>query len=132
MNRRQFELLPEDQLFLEEYGLPWETIVDGSQWVLLHEFFTPTGYNNPQVSVAIRIETGYPKTELNMVYFYPALSRIDGRPIGAANAVQRIDEKDWQRWSRHRTSQNPWIVGQDNLGTHILLIEDWLVREFEQ
>jgi hypothetical protein len=32
--RRQFDLLPADQQFLEDYGLPWETIVDGSQqWV---------------------------------------------------------------------------------------------------
>ena len=36
--RRQFDLLPQDQKFLEEYGLPWETVLDGSQWVLLHEF----------------------------------------------------------------------------------------------
>lgn len=132
MNRRQFELLSEDRLFLEEYGLPWETIVDGSQWILLHEFLTPPGYNVPTVSVAIRIETGYPKTALDMAYFYPALTRSDGHPIGAANAMQRIDGKDWQRWSRHRTPQNPWIVGQDNLGTHIHLIEDWLTREFEK
>ena len=29
--RRQFDVLPKDREFLEEYGLPWETIVDGSQ-----------------------------------------------------------------------------------------------------
>ncbi len=39
--RRQFDLLPEDVQFLEEYGLPWETLVDGSRWVLLHEFLHP-------------------------------------------------------------------------------------------
>ena len=44
--RRQFDLLPIDREFLDEYGLPWETIVDGSQWVLIHDFPTPSGYNH--------------------------------------------------------------------------------------
>jgi len=26
--RRQFDLLEEDEVFLEEYGFPWETIID--------------------------------------------------------------------------------------------------------
>lgn len=132
MERQEFELLPEDRSFLEEYGLPWEAINDGSQWIVLHEFPTPPGYNIPTVSAAIRIETGYPKTALDMVYFFPALSRVDGRPIGATSATQRLDGKEWQRWSRHRTPQHPWISGHDHLGTHILLIEDWLAREFEK
>lgn len=36
--RRQFDLLSEDDAFLKEYGFPWETIVDGSPWVLIHDF----------------------------------------------------------------------------------------------
>ena len=129
--RRQFDLLPNDFEFLEEYGLPWETIVDGSQWVLIHEFQTDEGYDHPRVTAAIRMETGYPNTELNMVYFFPALARKDGKPIGATQATQTIDGKNYQRWSRHRTGENPWKIGRDNLGTHVILIEDWLAREFE-
>jgi len=72
--RRQFTPLPQDLEFLEEHGLPWETIVDGSQWFLIHEFPTHEGYNHPLVTAAIRIETGYPQAELNMVYFFPALA----------------------------------------------------------
>jgi hypothetical protein len=130
--RRQFELLPEDRQFLDEYGMPWETIVDGSQWVLIHEFPTHEFYNHPHVTAAIRLETGYPHNELNMVYFFPALARKDGRPIGATEAMQMLDGKSFQRWSRHRTAQNPWKIGRDGLGTHVILIEDWLVREFEK
>ncbi len=130
--RRQFTPLPQDLEFLEEHGLPWETIVDGSQWFLIHEFPTHEGYNHPQVTAAIRIETGYPQAELNMVYFFPALARKDGKPIGATQTVQQIDGKAFQRWSRHRTGQNPWKAGRDYLGTHVLLIEDWLEREFEK
>lgn len=130
--RRQFDLLPQDQKFFEEYGLPWETIVDGSQWLLIHDFPTHEGYDHPSVTAAIRIETGYPNTELNMVYFFPALARKDGKKIGATEATQAIEGKTYQRWSRHRSGQNPWKIGRDNLGTHVILIEDWLAREFEK
>ena len=130
--RRQFELLPQDREFLDVYGQPWETVVDGSQWVLIHEFQTHEGYNHSRVTAAIRMETGYPNTELNMVYFLPALARKDGQPIKQTNHTQTIDGKSYQRWSRHRTAQNPWRIGEDNLETHVFMIEDWLVREFEK
>ena len=130
--RRDFDLLPQDEKFLEEYGLPWETISDGSQWVLIHEFPTHDGYNHLRVTAAIRMETGYPNTELNLVYFFPALARKDGRAIGATQAKQVIDGKTYQRWSRHRTTQNPWRPGVDGVDTHVFLIEDWLAREFER
>lgn len=131
--RRQFDVLPADRQFLEDYGLPWETILDGSQmWVLIHNFPAPAGYNHERVTAAIRLETGYPNVELNMVYFFPALARKDARKIGATDATQAIDGKSYQRWSRHRTGQNPWKVGRDNLGSHVILIEDWLAREFER
>jgi hypothetical protein len=130
--RRQFDLPEEDSKFLNDYELPWETIVDGSMWVLVHEFPTPPGYNHPKVTVALRIETGYPTTELNMVYFFPALMRKDGQVIKATESPQQLDGKTYQRWSRHRTPQNPWKVGHDNIGSHVFLIEDWLEREFEK
>lgn len=130
--RRQFDLLPEDRQFLDDYALPWETIVDGSQWVLIHEFPTHEGYDHQKVTVAVRLETGYPNTALDMVYVFPALSRKDGGKIGATEGRQSLDGKSFQRWSRHRTAQNPWRPGQDNIGSHIFLIEDWLAREFEK
>jgi hypothetical protein len=130
--RRQFDLLPEDESFLKEYGLPWETIVDGSPWVLIHDFPTHEGYNHPRATVAIRLETGYPTSPLDMAYFCPALARMDSKPIGATNAEQQLDGKSYQRWSRHRTAQNPWKAGQDGLGSHVILIEDWLEREFRK
>ncbi len=130
--RRQFDLLPEDQKFLDDYGLPYETVVDGSMWVLIHDFPTPEGYNHRKVTVAIRLETGYPVTGLDMVYFSPALQRTDGQAIGQSDVPQVIAGVTYQRWSRHRTDVNPWKPGVDDLGNHIFLIEDWLEREFEK
>lgn len=131
--RRQFDLPQEDSLFLEECGYQWETIIDGAHWVLLHGFSSMhSGYNHQTVTAAIRIETGYPKATLDMVYFYPALARNDGQSIPATQATQVIDGKTFQRWSRHYTSKNPWIIGEHNLGTHIWTIEGWLMREFQK
>ena len=130
--RREFELPEKDQEFLHEYGLRWETIVDGSPWVLLNDFPTHIGYTEDTVTAAIRIETGYPPTALDMVYFHPHISRKDGETIGATAAIQNLDGKEYQRWSRHRTPKHPWNPEVDNLGTHITLIEDWLTREFEK
>lgn len=131
--RRDFELLPEDHQFLEDYGLPWETVIDGSQWVLVHQFPSQhEGYNHDTVTIAIRLETGYPNTALDMVYVFPPLARKDGQAIGATNAQQSIVGKPYQRWSRHRTPQNPWKIGQDGIGTHIFLVEDWFAREFQK
>jgi hypothetical protein len=131
--RRDFDLLPDDAQFLADYGLPWEAVSDGSQWVLIHQFPAQhDGYNHKIVTIAIRLETGYPNTELNMVYVHPPLARRDGRPIGATDASQDILGVIYQRWSRHRTPQNPWKPGQDRIGSHIILIEDWFEREFEK
>lgn len=130
--RREFELPIEDREFLDEYGCPWETTKGGShQWVLIHDFPTDERYNYSRVTVAIQLQTGYPRTPLDMAYFSPPLQRKDGLSIQAI-ADQPIDGKTYQRWSRHRTAANPWIVGLDNIGTHIILIEDWLAREFRK
>lgn len=130
--RRDFDLPAQDERFLEQYGCPWETVADGSQWVLIHEFPTHEGYDHARVTAAIRMETGYPDAELHMVYVFPALARKDGRPIGKTRVRQTICGKTYQRWSRHRTAQNPWRPGFDGLETHVYLIEDWFSREFEK
>lgn len=131
--RREFDLLSDDRQFLDDYGLDWETIVDGSRWVLVHQFSSQhEGYNHTHVTIAIRLETGYPNTALDMVYVYPALVRRDGFRLGATDATQSIQGKAYQRWSRHRTTQHPWRPGQDGIGSHIFLIEDWFAREFEK
>lgn len=129
--RRQFDLLLEDQEFLESLGLPWEAINDcGTLWIIVHELPLLEGYIQRSASVAINLASGYPRAQLDMAYFYPPIKRGDNNPIGAL-ANRQIDGKNWQRWSRHRTPRNPWREGIDNLSTHFALIEDWLEREFK-
>ena len=125
-----FQLPEEDIVFLNGLELPWETVTDHSmQWVIVYDYPIVCGYNYQKVSVAVKIETGYPRTQLDMAYFYPPLQRLDGKTINAV-CPQIIDGKQYQRWSRHRTSANPWREGIDDLSTHFALISFWFEQEF--
>jgi hypothetical protein len=125
--------LPEaDQRYLDNLGLPWECIKDGStQWLIIRGWQVPDGYNHRQVDMALLIPPLYSDAQIDMVYFDPPLSRTDGRLIRQLTNCP-IQQKNWQRWSRHRTQQNPWRPGVDDLASHLALVDDWLRREFEQ
>ncbi len=128
--RRQFQLPEEDEIFLRSLDLNWELVNDqGMQWVIIKSYPLPSGYTVDLVDVAIKIDTGYPRTPLDMGYYFPALQRKDGKAIGALSP-QMIDGKQYQRWSRHRTSVNPWREGVDDLSTHMALVSHWFLQEF--
>ena len=98
---------------------------------MLYDFPVPKGYQQLHVEVNVRIESGYPDSQIDMVYVHPALRRLDNTPISAISS-EEFDGKQWQRWSRHRTSENPWRPGVDNLATHFALVEDWFARELQK
>jgi hypothetical protein len=127
--RRQFSLPEGDREFLDARGLPWETIIDaGGRWLLIHDFAVNGGYNIATVLLALMIAPGYPDAQIDMAYFFPELARKDGRAINAL-ASQQLDGKVFQRWSRHRTAQNPWRPGEDDVATHLALVDGWLEKE---
>ena len=127
--RRQFALSEEDQAWLEQTGLQYELVADGGVLrVIVERFPVPPGYNLAEVDVQVRLESGYPDTQIDMVCFHPGLSRTSGTAIGSISN-EDFDGRTWQRWSRHRTPANPWRPGLDNLSTHFALIETWLARE---
>lgn len=127
--RRDFQLPAVDERWLDAAGRPWEAAVENqSRWLLIHEFPVPDGYTVARVSVALSLAATYPDTQIDMVYFRPALDRRDGRAIHAP-AAQTILGEQWQRWSRHRTPENPWRAGEDDVSTHMALVLDWLRKE---
>ncbi len=129
--RRQFSLPEFDVQHLATTGLDWETLADpsGSRWLLLRNWVVrPSGYNIDRVTVALQIAPGYPDAPVDMAYFHPHLARKDGKSI-AALAAQDVDGMSFQRWSRHRTSEAPWRPGEDDVSTHLVLVDDWLERE---
>ncbi|MGZ3720722.1 MAG: E2/UBC family protein [Bdellovibrionota bacterium] len=129
--RRDFSLPETDVEFLEASNLKWETVIENNiRRLVIHEQPVPSGYNHSSVSLNFRIEGAYPDTQIDMVYFYPPLERTDKVPIRQLSN-DAFDGKVWQRWSRHRTAQNPWISGVDDVAAQLVLVEDWLAREFK-
>ncbi len=123
--RRQFRLPEDDEAYLDSLGLHWEAIIEGGvRWVLIHDHPLPDGYTVKTVTVAIRIEGGYPPAALDMMYCLPHLARADGKAVKAIS-TQAIDGNTYQRWSRHYA----WREGIDYLATHHLHIKDWLDAE---
>lgn len=128
--RRAFDLPDGDRRYLDELGRPWETVTDGKQrWVIVHDWPVCNGYNHDRVAIAALVQSGYPEAQLDMIYVLPALQRADGVPIPNLSP-HPICGKQWQRWSRHRTRQNPWRVGVDDLASHFVLVDHWFAREF--
>ncbi len=131
--RKQFVLPEQDEDFLAASSFEWETIKDGRfGWVLIYNHHVPDGYTIAKVNLALRIDPGYPVSQIDMAYFYPDLQLISGRPIPATQARQAIEGKSWQRWSRHRTGHNPWRPGLDDISTHLQMVTNWLEREVKR
>lgn len=131
-HRRVFRLSTGDEAFLSEKCPGWEAISEGgSQWILIRDFQLPAGYLPASVELAVQLSSGYPDAALDMAYFYPAIQRVSGQDI-PATGPHALDGRQWQRWSRHRTTANPWVPGEDSLATHIAYIESFLVDEFRK
>lgn len=130
--RRHFDLPEEDVEYLNAMGLPWEAVADaGNQWVLVHNFPVPEGYTVESTTVAIRIPSNYPTAGLDMASLEPSLARTNGRSIDRL-VSSSIEGRDWQTWSRHYSSENPWRPEEDSLGSHLRLVEHWLERELQK
>ena len=133
MPRREFDLPPVDVEYLDIHYPNWETIRQpNANWLLIEKFPVPAGYSTEMTTVALRIEPGYPDTQIDMAYFCPALQRRDGKAIPATESMETLDGKSFQRWSRHRTAQNPWRPGIDDVSTHLVQVQHWFQREFER
>jgi hypothetical protein len=132
MARRRHFLPPEeDHDFLDNrLGLKWEAVLEGDvRRLLILKYAVPDGYNVAEADLFLRLEAGYPDSQIDMVFFHPALSLNNGKRVGATDGRQQFDGRDWQQWSRHRTPQNPWVPGVDNIERHMLLVREWLDRE---
>ncbi len=131
--RCDFVMSPEDTAFLDSIGVKWEAIKEGNRlWVVIYDVPVPVGFNVTSVDVAIEIAAGYPTSQLDMAYFHPALVLTSGRQIPQTQTTEKLDGKDWQRWSRHRTGGAVWQPGVDSLETHFVYMQEWLSREISR
>ena len=126
-SRIGFSLPADDIEFLDNNSFLWEAIVQQSNWLLIKDHPVPEGYNVTSVDIALLIPPTYPAAEIDMAYFYPALEKKSGRTIGATS-TQVIDGRTFQRWSRHR-QPGEWRPGLDDISTHLLLVNNWLIND---
>jgi hypothetical protein len=128
--RREFDLPEGDREYLDARGRSWEAVVgkDGKRWLLIEGYDVPPGYKCRETLAALLIESTYPDTQIDMVYFFPPLVLESGRIIGSLS-TQEIDGRTFQRWSRHRTAANPWRAEVDCVATHLLQVDEWLRLE---
>ena len=131
MRRRQFEVSEGDRDFLDgRLGFEWEAVRGGDvRHLVVLKYALPAGYTASETDLLLRLEAGYPDSQIDMVFFCPALSLESGKRIGATEGRSQFDGRTWQQWSRHRTPENPWVPGVDNIERHLLLVREWLERE---
>jgi hypothetical protein len=129
--QQQFRLPEADEAHLNSQQLQWETVIDGqTRWLIIRKWQLPLGYIYGETDLALLIPDNYSDSQIDMVYFSQHLARTDGVTIRNLSDMMICGAK-WQRWSRHRTQQNPWRPGIDDVGSHLALVDDWLRREFE-
>lgn len=127
--RVQFKLLPGDLAFVNSLQLRWEAVLDGKvMCVIIYGWPLPPGYNVVVADVHVPMTQGYPDTQIDMAHFAPALARRDGRSINRVSSMS-FDGREWQQWSRHRTANSPWRIGEDDLSSHMGYVFAWLEAE---
>ena len=127
--RQQFELPEEDEAGLKARGCVYETVkANNAMFLIVPDYIIPSGYNVQRAGLLLRIPSSYPDEQIDMAYFTPTLSLLSGKTIRQLSSVT-LDNKPYQQWSRHRTLENPWRPGLDNICTHLVQVDNWLERE---
>ena len=130
--KRDFSLREFEREYLERLELPWETVRDGNHnWVIIHDRPVLRGYTVEMAKTALLLPGNYPDTQIDMVYFFPAVLRTDKKEIKNLTS-QSIHGVNYQGWSRHRTEANPWDPVEDSIETHLILVDLWLATELSR
>lgn len=130
---RAFSVLSVDSVYLDANHPGWQAVNDaGRQWLLLPNYMLPEGFSSGTVSLALEIPPMYPAQQIDMFYLYPRVTLGSGAVIPATEADQHIAGTPYQRWSRHRGPGTPWLMGVDNVMTHMALVESAICKEVEQ
>ncbi|MBC2601160.1 multiubiquitin domain-containing protein [Puniceicoccus vermicola] len=130
--RREFDLLPGDEAYLDENHALWETVLDGRRrWILIPDYQLPEGYTVSSIVLAMDVPPTYPKAQMDMFYTNPPLALTSGRAIAATQVHEQIDGTTFSRWSRHRGPASKWNPNTDSVVTHLALVEGAILKEVE-
>ena len=128
--RRDFALLERDEVYLNDLGLRWETVVDAQRrWLLIYDYPVLAGYTIGKTCLALEIPLTYPGAQIDMFYAYPPLALTSGRAIDRTQVRATIVGLEFHGWSRHRNASAPWDVAHDCVATHLALVESAIAKE---
>lgn len=89
--------------------------------VIVPAFPLGAGFHQSSSDLLLRLAPGYPDVPPDMWWFSPAVQRLDGRPIPAAEVMESHFNKSWQRWSRH-LQPGQWRSGIDSIESYLSLV----------
>lgn len=114
-------LLPQsDEDYLKDRGFDYQLKQVGSEiYLIIKGWSFPAAYTPNSADLLIRIQPGYPLTQLDMFWTIPDVKLKSGPWPQAAEVHETYDGKSWQRWSRHTPE---WRAGVDNLRTFITAV----------
>lgn len=122
-----YELPLEDLEYLDgNYPSKWKKVTEGGGkfGLIIESFPIPDGYTAEESVLMVLIPSGYPGSQLDMFYFDPPLSKLNGSSIRTLASETHFG-RVWQRWSRHY----PWQPGEDNIVSHIEYVKNELRSE---
>jgi len=120
----------DDREWLGEQGIDFEAVEEGGFTnLILKNFALPDGFDRDQTDLLVRLPAGFPDTPPDMFWVDPPvlLAKTGTRPP-AADVMETIVDRQWQRFSRH-FSGSPWRPGVDSLPSWILCIRSLLARD---
>ena len=125
-----YHLPPDDTQYLDEnFPSQWRKTVEGNGkfGLLIDDFPIANGYSVDNSTLMLLIPIGYPGSMLDMFYFDPPLSKLNGSQINALASEIHFG-RTWQRWSRHYS----WQPGVDSIITHIEYVKNELYHELKR
>ncbi|GAO73426.1 multiubiquitin domain-containing protein [Comamonas sp. E6] len=136
---RAFQLLPKDHQFLDALGLKWETVIEHDavvgatrRWLLIHDYSLLGGYSQTKVQLALEIVLDYPAAQIDMFYFLPFVTLINGQEVPSTQVRATIKGATFQGWSRHRSGASAWDPNSDCVQTQLALVESCMVKELSE
>jgi len=126
--RYEIQLPQADVIALNATKLRWETIRDGGYtWLIIHERPLPQGFDLSRTDTALSIPPMYPDAQIDSVWFSPCPRPRHGAPLHPLSDF-RFDGRTWLRLCRHRTKQNAWRPGVDDIASHLAHVDLWLLQ----
>jgi hypothetical protein len=113
---------------LQARGVAFNVTSEGGMMCIVFPAFAlPTGYDQPNSDLLVRLSPGYPDVPPDMWWFDPPARRADGQEIPATQVVEPHLGRNWQRWSRH-FNPGQWRAGVDTLESFLALIRKELAH----